>query len=136
MDIDLAALPDDVATLQRMVRTLAAERSSLAEAKTEIERLRLIIQKLQRHQFGRRAEPLSDDQLRFGFEDLEADIARVEASLQADKTHRPRQREQTDRASLPAHLTREDLRLDLERKSCPCCGGELHLIGETVSEML
>ena len=39
MDVDLAALPDDVETLQRMVRTLAAERSSLSAAKAEIERL-------------------------------------------------------------------------------------------------
>jgi transposase len=136
MDIDLAALPDDVQALQQMVRTLAAERANLAAAQAEIERLQLIIQKLQRQQFGRRAERLGDDQLRFGFEDLEADIARVEASLQAGESHRPREHEQTDRASLPAHLIREDVRLDVERKSCPCCGGELHLIGETISEML
>ena len=42
MNIDLAALPDDVATLQRIVRTLAAERAILTEAQAEIERLRLI----------------------------------------------------------------------------------------------
>ena len=42
MDIDLAALPDDVETLRRMVRTLAAERADLAEAQAEIERLKLI----------------------------------------------------------------------------------------------
>ena len=47
MDIDLAALPDDVEMLQRMVRTLAAERTALSEAQAEIERLRLIVQKLQ-----------------------------------------------------------------------------------------
>jgi transposase len=58
MDIDLAALPDDVETLQRMVRTLAAERTALPEAQAEIERLQLIVQKLQRNQFGRRAERL------------------------------------------------------------------------------
>ncbi len=81
MDIDLAALPDDVETLHVMVRRLAAERSDLAEAKAEIERLKLIIGKLQRHQFGRRAEHLDDDQLQLGFEDLNADIARVEARL-------------------------------------------------------
>ena len=28
------------------------------------------------------------------------------------------------------------MRLDLEHQACPCCGGELHVIGETVSEML
>ena len=63
MNIELAALPDDVATLQRMVRSLAAERASLREANAEIERLNLIIKKLQRSQFGRRAERLDDDQL-------------------------------------------------------------------------
>src|SRR6202040_2139328 len=69
MDIDLADLPDNVETLQRMVRTLATERA------------RLIVQKLQRSQFGRRAERLDDDQLQLSFEDLHADIARVEATL-------------------------------------------------------
>ena len=81
MNFDLAALPDDVATLQQMVRTLAVERAALTQAQAEIERLRLIVQKLQRSQFGRRAERFDDDQLQFGFEDLEADIARAEAKL-------------------------------------------------------
>ena len=48
MNIDLAALPDDVETLQRLVRAFAAERTSLREANAEIERLNLIIKKLQR----------------------------------------------------------------------------------------
>jgi transposase len=137
MDIDLAALPDDVEALQRMVRALAAERTSaLSEAQAEIERLRLIVQKLQRSQFGRRAEQLGDDQLQFGFEDLEADLARAEAKLPsgAERTSKPRA--SVDRPSLPAHLPREDRRLDIEHQACPCCGGQLHLIGETVSEML
>jgi len=140
MDIDLAALPDDVATLQRLVRDLAAgresERTGLAEAQAEIERLKLIVQKLQRSQFGRRAERLDDDQLRLGFEDLDADIARVEATLPSATFKTPRPRSQTDRPSLPAHLPREDMRLDLEHQACPCCGGQLHAIGETISEML
>ena len=84
MDIDLAALPHDAETLHLTVRKLAAERVDLVEAKAEIEHLKLIIEKLQRHQFGRRAEPLDDDQLQLGFEDLNADIARVEARLPAD----------------------------------------------------
>ena len=72
MNFDLAALPDDIATLQHMVRTLAVDRAALTQAQAEIERLRLIVQKLQRSQFGRRAERLDNDQLQFGFEDLEA----------------------------------------------------------------
>src|SRR6266699_3576163 len=136
MDIDLATLPDDVETLQRMVRRLAAERTALSEAQAEIERLRLIVRKLQRSQFGRRAERLEDDQLQLGFEDLGVDIARAEATLPPGAAKSSRARSQTDRPSLPAHLPREEIRLEIEHQACPCCGGELHAIGETVSEML
>jgi len=136
MDIDLATLPDDVETLQRMVRRLAAERTALSEAQAEIERLRLIVRKLQRSQFGRRAERLDDDQLQLGFEDLGVDIARAEATLPPGAAKSSRARSQTDRPSLPAHLPREEMRLDLEHQACPCCGGPLHAIGEIVSEML
>src|ERR1700684_3037336 len=101
MNIDLAALPDDVGTLQRMVRTLAAGRVSLTEAQAEIERLRLIIQKLQRSQLGRRAERPDDAQRRPGFDYLNADIARVEATLPPAAAKAPRVR--PDRPSLPAH---------------------------------
>jgi transposase len=89
MDVDLAALPDDVETLQRMVRSLASERASLSEAQAEIERLHLIIKKLQRSQFGRRAEQLDDGQLQLGFEDLNADLARTEARLPPTKAGTP-----------------------------------------------
>jgi transposase len=137
MNIDLAALPDDVKMLQQMVLSLAAERTTaLAAAQSEIERLRLIVQKLQRNQFGRRSERLDDDQLQFGFEDLEADLARVEAKLPPSAQEPPTSKSQIDRPSLPAHLSRENMRLDIEHQACPCCGGELHVIGETVSEML
>jgi transposase len=37
---------------------------------------------------------------------------------------------------MPAHLPREEMRIDIAQQACPCCGGELHGIGETVSEML
>ncbi|MBI1362213.1 MAG: IS66 family transposase, partial [Alphaproteobacteria bacterium] len=134
MDIDLAALPDDVETLHRMVRTLAAERTDLAAAQAEIERLKLIVRKLQRSQFGRRAEQLGEDQLQLGFEDLDGDIARAEARLPAARAKAPSVR--SDRPSLPEHLPREDMRIDLDARACPCCGGRLHLIGETISEML
>ena len=137
MDIDLAALPDDVETLQRIVRSLAAERASLSEAKAEIERLNLIIKKLQRSQFGQRAERLNDSQLQLGLEDLNTDLARVEASLPLPPAVADAPKTQNERPSLPAHLAREDVRLDVEHQACPCCGGALHLIGETTtSEML
>lgn len=137
MDIDLAALPHDVETLHDIVRTLAAERDALAEAQAEIARLTLIVGKLQRHQFGRRAERLDDDQMQLAFEDLSADIARVEAKLPVESPAKTSVREpRGERPSLAAHLPREDVRLDIEHDCCPGCGGVLHAIGETVSEML
>ena len=136
MNVDLAALPDDVETLQRLVRALAAERTSLREANAEIERLNLIIKKLQRSQFGRRAERLDDDQLQLGLEDLNTDLASIEANLPLPQAKADTPKGQDERPSLPAHLTREDVRLDVEHQVCPCCGGALHIIGETVSEML
>src|SRR3712207_7300577 len=38
--------------------------------------------------------------------------------------------------ALPAHLPRVEVLVDVEDKSCPCCGGSLHVIGEDTSEML
>ena len=67
MNLDLAALPTDVDALHRLVRDLAAqaadERTELAQARAEVEHLRLIVQRLQRAQFGRRSERLDGDQL-------------------------------------------------------------------------
>ena len=82
MEIDLAALPDDVDTLRRVIGDLVAERDNeRAEAQAEIDRLRRLVKTLQRSQFGRRSERLDHDQLQLGLEDLDADIARAEAGL-------------------------------------------------------
>lgn len=139
MDLDLAALPDDVDALHRLIRELAAtragERKALSEAQVEIERLRLIVRKLQRLQFGRHAERVDGDQLELGLEDLAADIGRAEELLPTIPKE-PSTQERSDRPSLPEHLAREDVQLDIDGQACPCCGGALHAIGETVSEML
>jgi hypothetical protein len=69
-------------------------------------------------------------------EELEAALARAEAKLPSSAEKASRSKSPGDRPSLrlPSHLTREDGRLDIEHQACPCRGGELHLIGETVSE--
>jgi transposase len=136
MDIDLAALPDDVEMLQQMVRVLVVERTSLDEAQAEIDRLRLIIKKLQHSQFGPKAERLDGSQLQLALEDLGADLARAEAGVASTGTRKSTKPTDAGRPSLPEHLPREDVRLDPGSRACPCCGGKLHLIGETVSEML
>jgi transposase len=134
MRLELDHLPHDTALLHQLVRDLAAR---VEQRDGEIEKLRLIVRQLQRGQFGPRSERLDPDQLQLGLEDLGADIARAETGqlppAAADKTNcenRPR------RLAFPEHLPREEVKLDLNTRACPGCGGALHPIGETTSEML
>ena len=72
VQIDPDALPNDAAALQQMLRTLLLQHGELH---AENDKLRLLIKRLLRHQFGRRSEQLSPDQLQLGLEDLEQTIA-------------------------------------------------------------
>lgn len=138
MSIDLASLPEDVETLHALIGDLVRERDSVrAEAEAEIARLRSILKMLQRMQFGRRSERLDPDQLQLGLEDVAADLAELEEA--ADRNERrpgATVSRKDQRLSLPDHLPREDRVIGPGAEACPCCGGALHLIGETVSEML
>jgi transposase len=138
MRIELDALPDDVDALHRMIGALMAERDSeRSEAQAEIDRLRNLVKTLQRSQFGRRSERLDRDQLQLGLEDLDADVARVEATLPEVSGSKSSPAPSVEgRLSLPDHLDREDVTLDVDAATCPCCGAEIHKIGETISEML
>ncbi|MGD9925730.1 MAG: IS66 family transposase [Pseudorhodoplanes sp.] len=123
------ALPDDPSTLKAM---LLAERA-------RAERLEQIIKELQRHRFGRRAETLPEDQLLLGLEDVEqaaaSSEAEDEAAVPAKRVDRAAQR-RMNRGSLPAHLPRIELVVDIEDRTCPCCRNALHRIGEDRSERL
>src|SRR5205085_11262530 len=123
------ALPDDLDTLKAM---LLAER-------IQNERLRQIIKELQRHRFGRRAETLPEDQMLLGLEDVEqaeADhAAETDGSSPEDRQARAHKR-RINRGALPGHLPRIEIVVDIDDKTCPCCQGELHRIGEDRSERL
>jgi transposase len=50
---------------------------------------------------------------------------------------RPRaDKRRINRGALPAHLPRIEIVVDIDDKTCPCCQGELHRIGEDRSERL
>src|SRR3954462_10978423 len=116
--------------------TVMAERDA---AQAEIEKLRLLIRQLQRGRFGRRSERLDPHQLQLGLEDLGQAGAAAEAAQEelAAKNRAPREPRVRRRnlGALPAHLPRIETLIDVEDKSCPCCGGALHVIGEDTSEM-
>ena len=67
------ALPDDPAALQQMLLELSAEN----------DKLRMLIERLTRHQFGRRSEQLTVEQLQLGLEDQEQVVAEHRASQAA-----------------------------------------------------
>ncbi|HEX6012064.1 MAG TPA: transposase, partial [Geminicoccaceae bacterium] len=110
MQINPDALPDDPVVLRQMLRELHAEN----------DKLRLLIQRLTRHQFGRRSEQLSAEQLQLGLEDLEQTAAENQAGQEAaepagDRRPKPRaDRPARNHGALPAHLPRYEVVVDVE----------------------
>ena len=127
------SLPTDPDALRAL---LLAERAHHAE---ELERLTAIIKELQRHRFGRRAERLDPEQLALALEDVEQTLAAADAAAENDTTAQkqatPRRRH-INRGALPVHFPREEIVIDVADKTCACCGGLKHRIGEDVSERL
>jgi transposase len=132
MPIDTDSLPDDPAVLRQMLRELHAEN----------DKLRLLIQRFTRHQFGRRSEQLTNEQLQLGLEDLEQTVAENQAGQDAaeasgDRPIKPRiDRPTRNRGALPAHLPRYEVVIDAGPTACPCCGGVMHCIDEQRTEQL
>ena len=142
------SLPTDAKALRalllaeraRHAEELAAVRDAKDHAQDEIKRLMAIIKELQRHRFGRRSERLDPDQLALALEDLEQALAAAEAA--AEKSAKPStkpavtRKRNINRGALPLHFPREEIVIDVADKTCACCGGLKHRIGEDVSERL
>ncbi len=146
MQIDLTALPEDTAALQSIVHEVVATAlqrdAQVSELSAENDKLRALLQRMLRHRFGRRSEQLSPDQLQLAMEDFEQEAADAEAAqeaaeaAEAKRRGRRAARPQRNHGALPAHLPRDEVVIDVASKACPCCGGGLHMIDETRSEML
>ena len=126
-------LPNDIEALKRVI---LEQRAQLSDRDHEIERLKLLIAKLKRLQFGRSSEKLERriGQLELVLEDLEASRAGRESrkeSLEAGIASKDR----AVRRPLPAHLPRERV---VHEVTCTCadCGGPMRRIGEDVAEVL
>src|SRR6516165_9041555 len=105
----------------------------------EIERLKLLIAKLRRMQFGRKSEKLDweIEQLELKLDELQASraqqVAACPSPMAASDVNRAAKRA---RQPLPAHLPRETHKILPKQDTCPDCSGSLKLLGEDVSEML
>jgi transposase len=152
-------LPSDPLLLKQKLIDVSAEKIAMADERNvaiaqrdaalqENEKLLLILSQYKRALFGRRSEKVDADQLQFLLSGNEpsivADAANENAAADGtgkdtkagapDKPARPRPNR--NRGMLPVHLPRVDVVIDVESKICPCCGGSLHKIGETIKEML
>jgi transposase len=149
-DADMPTLPEDPTALRALllealekVDALAsrcdgvtAERDALVQ---QNERLRHLLLKLQRRQFGRKSERLTDEQLQFAFEEVEATLA--ENAAEAGKRspaarEQQKQRHRVGRGRLPAHLPEIEQVLAPEATTCPCCQGPLVEIGVDTARRL
>lgn len=115
------SLPNDLQALKALI---SAQRA-------EIERLKTMIAKLRRTQFGRRSEQLDAmiDQLQLSLEELEVSRAEVMPITE------PAPRAVSRRKPLPEHLPRE-IHVHQPESHCSGCGGTLRQLGEEVSEVL
>jgi len=137
-------IPSDTESLraalaaEQQARREAEARASGAEAM--VAHLKLLIAKMKRDRFGASAERGRRllDQLEMQLEELEtaATEDEVAANTAPDKTTvRPFTRAKPVRGPLPTHLPRERVVLP-SPASCPCCGGKLAKLGESITETL
>ena len=100
---------------------------------------KLQIAKLRREQYGQSAERGRRllDQLELQLEEAAASAAEDEiaAAPTGSTTVHPSTRRKPMRAPFPAHLPRERVVIPAP-SACPCCGGKLAKLGETITETL
>jgi transposase len=133
-------------TIEALQAALAAERQARQQAEARatsaealIAHYKLLIAKLRREQYGQSSERGRQllDQLELQLEEVAASVAEDEAGVApADSTAvRPFTRRKPARAPFPAHLPRERVVIP-GPTACPCCGGKLAKLGETITETL
>lgn len=140
---DLPSLPDDAVALRALVLATLAERDAAVTERdilqAQNDRLRHLLLKLTRMQFGARSERLPEEQLQLGLEALEQSIAKTDAEAEKQDPGLRRENATQRRASrgaLPAHLPRIEVTLTPEDTACPCCHATMTVIGEDTAERL
>ena len=139
----MQSLPEGIEALRALVLTTMSERDAAVTERDTLlaqnDRLRHLLLKLRRMQFGARSERLPEEQLQLGFEAIEQAIAKEDAEaekrdpeLRKDNAAKRR----ASRGALPAHLPRIEVTLAPEDTACPCCRATMTVIGEDTSERL
>jgi transposase len=137
------ALPDDIGALRALILAERAELAQFAERIAILEclntKLEHIVAELRRAHFGRKSERITDEQVTLALDELETAAAKTEAEAEKADPERKAAGTRKRRASRDEkldHLPHEEVMIEPESKTCPCCGGDLHAIGEDVSKRL
>ncbi|WP_338615244.1 IS66 family transposase [Pigmentiphaga sp. CHJ604] len=131
-------LPEDIDALKALVMSLREEQATLRQSrhddKREIERLTLLLAKLQRMLFGQRSEKLlrQIEQLELELEELHINQGERTPAVERQSS----ERSTPVRRPLPEHLPRDTHEHLPPMANCPDCGGAWKRLGEDVSEML
>ncbi len=133
MSFDPTSLPRDPDRLIEIIMDLQQRNAHLQG----------MVAALKRAVYGPRSEKLRVDgaQLQLGLPDValsEAPMAANddESGQAPERPHPPRAKTARNIGSLPKHLPRCEVVIEPESKTCPCCQGAMHVIGEDVSEQL
>jgi transposase len=138
MTASRATLPDlDALDPNELKALIVSQHELIVSRDGELERMKLLIAKLQRMRFGRSSEKLDRqiEQLELQLEALQQNDAEKVAAL-PEPLASAEQHARRARRPLPAHLPREVRTYMPKQEACPDCGGELKHLGEDVSEML
>ena len=116
--------------------------AQISGARLEIERLKLLLARARREQFGQTSERGAKiiAQLELQLSELEESAAEAEAAAEiaasaVDRSARPSGARRPARRPLPEHLPRERI-LYPAPCTCPNCGGPVRKLGEDVTETL
>ena len=122
-------LPKDPALLVEMILALDGEKENL---RAEIITLRTLI-------FGARSEQAAKilaEQLALNLSDAEDAPPLAANDSEKPDAGKKKRKARRNIGALPKHLPRCERILDPETTECPCCSGQMHRIGEEVSEAL
>jgi transposase len=130
-------------TLRQQQESTAALQNALVQKDTRIryvearnQSLILELAHLRRIKFGRKSESLAPDQRALFEEACDADLAAVEAEIEDLAQGKHKRRRHPGREALPDDLPRVEHRHEPESCTCGCCGNNLVLIREDISEQL
>jgi len=132
-------LPSDLAVAHALIEEL---HEHVHDLRGENEVLRDQLEKMSKRMYGKSSELLDPSQRLLAFAALEREAAAEEKGTDEEELDAPepkptrgknkkKRRHNHGRAPLPAHLPRDDLVIEPEDTTCPCCSkGKMHFFAD------